>query len=123
MTTKRKRATKRKRNPAESKALSSARRLSKAFHGRTEVVELSAKERKPLPKYMVVLGDLETLTYAPDKRSKKGNYVWEHKSGDRGFLKRRSKNKPLVVIDPKNRKPAILLNRSPMKLTERGLVG
>lgn len=113
-----------KRNPADSKALASAKRLSKMFHGSTEVVELSAKERKPLPRYVVVAGQLDEFTYAPGASSKRGAYKWSHKSGDKGPLAKNGKAKPLLVVDPATKRPAIVANRSGMRFSsKRGFVG
>lgn len=127
---------KRRRNPARStgkpkprkggakRELEAARRLSRLFHGTpTEVVELSPAERRPLPRYAMLLGRLHELTYMPDATSKRGGYRWQHKSGDRGPGKPRSRRSPLVVIDPATKRPALVMDRSPMKLTRRGLVG
>lgn len=115
-----------KRNPvarAEKRMLATAKRLSKRFHGRSEVVELSPRERRPLPRYMVVAGELDEFTYAPDKRSKLGAAKYSHKVGD-GSTKPRGRKKPLIVVDPGTKRPAILLNGSGMKFSSaRGFVG
>jgi len=119
-----KRPAKRKRNPLDEKEFARAKRLSKQFHGRTEVVELSAKERKPLPKYVVVAGELDEFTYAPNPKSKKGDAVWSHKTRDRGFLRSKGKRRPLLVVDPKTKRAAIVPNRSGMKFDPKaGFVG
>lgn len=119
-----------KRNPkqvvgSDRKLLEAARRLSERFHGtRAEVVELSPEERKALPRYVTVAGTLEDFTYRPDpSTSKRGKDAWRHQSGDRGPLKARSKNKPVVVVDPRTGKPALVANRSPMRLTQDGFEG
>jgi hypothetical protein len=119
-----------RRNPsagsaADQKTLAAARRISEAFHGtRAEVYELSPEERKPLPRYVVALGRAPELAYEPDPASKRGRARWVHQSGDRGPGLPRSANAPMVVVDPTTRRPAILSNRSPMKLDpKRGLVG
>ncbi len=123
------RATPRKRtNPsaiADRKALAAARRLSQQFHGTPgEVVELSARERKPLPRYVVSVGELKEFTYEPEPGSKRARFAWRHESGDRGLGQPKADAKPLVVVDPKTRRPAIVPHRSPMKLDgRRGFVG
>jgi len=112
-----------KRNPTDSKLLQRAKSLSKRFHGTTKVVQLSAKERKPLPKYVVVVGELDELTYAPGKRSQRGRFRYSHKTGDKGRGER-TRRKPLLVVDPKTKKAAIVANRSGMRFSaSRGFVG
>ena len=107
---------------ADKKALAAARRLSQMFHGaKSEVVKLAAKERRAAPKYAMVLGRVQAIVYAPET-GKRAAYNWNHESGDRGFGKPRSRNKPLLVVGP-DKRPQLIMDRSPMKLTKRGLVG
>lgn len=114
----------RKRNPADAKLLAKAKNLSKRFHGRTEVVELSPKERRGLPKYVLVAGELAEFSYAPSAKSKRGGYSWVHKVQERGMLKKQSKRRPLLVVDPQTRRAAIVTNRSGLKFdAKRGFVG
>lgn len=118
--TKRKRP---RRNP-DAGLLRQAERLSKAFHGNIAgVYALSARERRPLPKYVVKVGNLDELVYRPDRDSQRGQYRWRHESGDRGFGRGRAKEKPMVAVDPRTRRAYVLPNRSPMRLTKRGLAG
>lgn len=134
MAAKKRRTTKRppkRRNPslpaAARRQLEAARRLARKFHGKfggAQVVELSPTERRPLSRFAVALGDLVDVTYGPDRKSTRGRNLWTHTSGDRGILKQRARNKPLLIVDPKTRRPALALNRSPMKLDpDHGLVG
>lgn len=115
----------RRRNPGSgSKALEAAKRLSKRFHGNVQVVELNDRERRPLPRYVAVVGELDELTYSPDPRSKRGSVRWRHESGDRGPGRPRARSKPLVVVDPRTKRPAIVAHRSPLRFSsDRGLVG
>lgn len=119
---------KKKRNPsltpAERRQLATAKRLSKQFHGDAyHVVELNSRERT-MPRFAVVAGELTDMTYEPNPGSKRSNYKWQHESGDRGFGRSRSGNKPLLVVDPKTKRPAIVAHRSPMRFSsKRGFVG
>ncbi|MDA8186841.1 MAG: hypothetical protein M0T85_01700 [Dehalococcoidales bacterium] len=121
-----------KRNPkkgkrlsaADRKALATAKAISSQFHGDAQVVELSAAERKPLPRFVPVAGALDEFTYAPGGRSKRGPYRYSHEAGDRGTGKPKSHKKPLLVVDPKTRRPAIVTDKSPMRFSsKRGFVG
>ena len=109
---------------AEKRELTAARRLSKQFHGTgAQVVELDRKERQ-LPRFAVVAGELDEFTYAPARQSKRGADKWRHQSGDRGPGWPRSPNRPLVIVDPKTRRPAIVAHRSPMRLDgKKGFIG
>jgi hypothetical protein len=98
--------------------------MSTTIHGRPEVVELSAKERR-LPRFLAIMGKATEVSYLPDKGSKKGDGKVEyvHKSGDRGFLRQGSKRKPLLAINPNDRRPVFVANGSPMKLRHGQLEG
>jgi hypothetical protein len=121
-------ATKRKRrNPtssADKKALETAKRLSKRFHGKaTEIIELSAKERK-LPRYLVALGSMPEVRYKPRKGSKRNGFEWVHESGDKGPMQKKAKKAPFLAVDPKTKRPVIVPVGSPMKFSSaRGLIG
>jgi len=113
-------------NPAQAKALRSAKTLAKRFHGTAvgHVVELDAKERRRPGRYAVVVGELSSLVYDPRGRSKRGGSLWSHESGDRGAGKPKSPNRPLLVVDPKTKQPSIVLNKSTMRFSSRsGLIG
>lgn len=109
----------------ERKALAVAKRLSKQFHGtETEVIELSPDERKALPRFVMAAGDLTEFSYAPDGNSLKGEFEYEHKSGDRGPFETKSRRKPILAVDPKTKRPVIVPAQSPMRLdSKRGFVG
>lgn len=108
----------------DRKAYETARRLSETFHGDAQVVELTPAERKGLPRFVAVAGDMEDFTYAPKPGSKRAGYNWKHESGDRGFGRGRGKRKPLIVIDPDTKRPAIVSNRSGMTFEpEIGFIG
>lgn len=108
---------------ADRRALEKAKRISREFHGTpTEVVELSPEERKPLPRFMAVAGQLDEFTYSPPADSRHGDAAYSHQSGDRGPLAGKAKHKPLLAVDDKGR-PVVVKDKSPMKLTERGFVG
>lgn len=110
--------------PPERRLLDKARRMARQFHGRSEVVELAKAERKPLPRFVVEVGELDDLSYAPPAGSKRAAHVYRHVSGDRGASAPPSPNRPLLVVDPRNARPAMVMNRSPMKLrATKGLVG
>ena len=117
----------RHRNPKlcekDQRQLEAAQRLSEEFHGnRNQVWELEPHERH-LSRFVVKAGSLQDFTYDPGRGSKKGDALYEHEAGDRGLLAPKAREKPLLVVDPKTRRPALVPNRSPMKLTERGFVG
>ena len=125
------RQAKARRNPSDptkaagGRDLAAARRLAKEFHGTTrgQVVELSASERKPLGRYAVVVGKLDEMVYEPEAGSKRASSRWRHESGDRGPFAARSKEKPLLVVSPGSRRPQIVMDKSPMRLTKNGLEG
>lgn len=107
--------------------LARAKRLARQFHGpkgEALVIELSAKERQ-LPRYVVEMGRMPELAYEPDgKRSGRGGYVYEHKAGDRGLLRRKAKGKPVLAVDPLTKRPVFVAMGSPMKANRRkGLIG
>lgn len=111
-------------NPTDAKELAKAKRLSSNFHGTAgEVIELSAKERR-LPRYVVALGEMPEVKYEPPTDSKRGQYTYVHRAGDRGFGKKGSNAKPMLAVDPRSGKPIIVPMRSPVKFSSRrGLVG
>lgn len=125
------RTAKRRTNPSkplktarEGHELRAARRMAAQFHGDAgQVVELSPGERKPLPRYVTVVGRMADLTYLPERGSKRADSAWRHRAGDRGMLEAKSGNKPLVVANPVTGRPAIVMDRSPMRLTRAGLKG
>ena len=123
-----KRTTNAKRNPAtltarEKRELETARRMSKQFHGNSQVIELNQKDRH-VPRFAVAAGEISEMTYSPNRGSKRQGTDWHHKSGDRGPGKPRSRQKPLLVADPITKQPILLKHRSPMKFSsKRGLVG
>lgn len=118
----------RRRNPSltdsDRRQLEAAQRLSEEFHGDpSHVLELEGHERL-LPRFVVEAGKIDEFTYEPGRGSDRGGSLWEHESGDRGVLRRRAKEKPVLAVDPRNRKPVWVPNRSPMKLDpDRGFVG
>lgn len=115
----------RNRKPSESRALATAKRLARQFHGtvKGQIVTLTERERR-LPKHAVRVGALEDLTYRPSAGSKRGGWRWRHESGDRGLGRQRSANKPVVAVDPKTKRAFIVPGRSPMRFSaRRGLVG
>lgn len=107
----------------DRRQLEDAQRLSEEFHGnKNQVWELEPHERR-LSRFVVKAGSLQDFTYDPGRGSTKGDALYEHEAGDRGLLAPKAKDKPLLVVDPKTRRPALVPNRSPMKLTGRGFVG
>lgn len=104
------------------KTLASARRLSRNFHGTDDqVVKLDKREQKPLEDYGVVLGEVVAIEYRPLKGSR-APHVWRHESGDKG--NEQTNRKPLLVVNPKTKRPAIVMHRSGMRFSsKRGLVG
>ncbi|MCL5264914.1 MAG: hypothetical protein M1343_06950 [Chloroflexi bacterium] len=114
----------RRLSAADRQALATAKRLSAEFHGQPHVVELSAAERKPLPRFVAAAGALDEFTYVPGGHSKRGLYRYSHESGDRGSGKSKSRNRPLLVVDPLTRRPAIVADKSPMRFSgKQGFVG
>ncbi len=117
-----------RRNPAtltarEKRELETARRMSKKFHGNSQVIELDAQDRQ-VPRFAVAVGEISDLTYSPNRGSKRRGADWHHTSGDRGPGKPRSRQKPLLVADPITKQPILLKHRSPMKFSSKqGLVG
>lgn len=113
-------------SPSDRRDLARAMKMAKQFHGPDgdrQVVELSAKERK-VSRFAVIAGALEDFTYAPAQGSQRGNWKWNHESGDRGNGKPRSPNKPFVVVDPKSKRPVLVAHKSPMRFSsKRGFVG
>ena len=113
-----------RRNKATSKTktMKSALHLSRNFHGTDDqVVKLDKREQKPLEDYGVVLGEVVAIEYRPLKGSR-APHVWRHESGDKG--NEQSSRKPLLVVNPKTKRPAIVMHRSGMKFSsKRGLVG
>lgn len=110
-------------NPTETE-LAAARRMSRRIHGvgGGDVVELSAAERR-LPRFLPVIGTVPELEYQPSDRSKRRGVPFVHRSGDRGRGAKASDRKPILAIDPKTKRPVLLTGRSPMKWTDRGLIG
>lgn len=109
---------------AAARELARARRLAARFHGdaRGQVIALSKRERT-LPRYAVVAGDLDAMTYAP-RAGKRSAWRWNHESGDRGGGRTKSPNRPLLAVDPKTRRPFLVPFRSPMRFSSRrGFVG
>jgi len=117
-----------KRNPVltpeDRRALETAKRLSQQFHGTpSEVYELSARERRPLPRFVAAMGRLAEVVYEPEQGTR-SQFRYRHRSGDRGPLAPSSQKKPILAIDPRTKRPAIVLDRSPIKLDpRRGLEG
>ncbi|MHB1132984.1 MAG: hypothetical protein ACYC4L_11405 [Chloroflexota bacterium] len=112
---------------ASDRELAKAKRLARSFHGPNGeglVIELSAKERK-LPRYVVEMGRMPELIYAPDpRRSSRGGVQYEHESGDRGMFARRAKGKPVLAINPATGRPVFVPMGSPMKANgKKGLIG
>ncbi len=110
---------------ATVKELNKAKREARVFHGTDvgEVVKIPTKARK-LPAYGVVLGSIPELEYEPDAKSQRGKYRWVHQSGDRGFLRKKSKRQPLLVVDPDTGRPFIVPAGSPMRFNDKeGLIG
>ena len=118
-----------KRNPApartESKLLAKAVRQSQAFHGnKGEVYELSAAERKPLPRFVVGIGTLEATEYQPPNSSKRAGVRYRHESGDKGPWQNVSPRRGLLVADPETNRVAIIPQRSSQRFSsKRGIVG
>ena len=112
-------------SPADRQALRQAQRLAQEFHGTsTAVVELRPEERGNLPRFVTVAGELADFSYVPPPGSARAGYQWRHTSGDRGPFEQESPYRPLVVVDPRTRRPALLRGRSPMRLDpEKGFVG
>lgn len=105
--------------------LRKAKHQARVFHGTNvgEVVKIPAKARR-LPAYGVVLGSIPELEYEPDAKSQRGKYRWVHQSGDRGFLRKKSKRQPLLVVDPNTGRPFIDFSGSPMRFNDKeGLIG
>ena len=113
-------------SPSDRRDLARAMKMAKQFHGPDgdrQVVELSAKERK-VSRFAVIAGALEDFTYAPAAGSARGNWKWNHESGDRGSGKPKSPNKPFVVVDVRTKRPVIVAHKSPLKFSSRrGWVG
>ena len=77
-----------------------------------------------MPRFVVALGEIPQLSYEPRAHSKRGNTQFIHESGDRGFGKAKSNNRPGLAADPKTGRPLIVPMKSPVKLSgKRGLVG
>jgi hypothetical protein len=114
-----------RRNPSDSRLLATAQRLSRRFHGRgDQVLELAPSERQGRSRFAVLVGRLEALTYEPPGGSRRGGTSWTHASGDRGGGKPSARHRPLLVVDPKTRRPFLLFGRSPLRFSSaRGLVG
>jgi anti-sigma28 factor (negative regulator of flagellin synthesis) len=112
------------RNPAERALLTRAMALSARFHDTPiEVIELAPHERQ-LPRYVVALGEIPTITYEPDRHSARGEIIWEHQSGDRGDDAPPGQRRPILAIDPRTGRPLIVPFGSPMTFDpDRGLVG
>lgn len=110
---------------ATTKELKRAQHQARVFHGTDagEVVKIPARARK-LPAYGVVLGSIPELEYEPDAKSQRGKYRWVHQSGDRGFLRKKSRRQPLLVVDPNTGRPFIDFAGSPMRFNDKaGLIG
>ncbi|MCL5107897.1 MAG: hypothetical protein M1401_03315 [Chloroflexi bacterium] len=109
----------------ENRDLRRAKRLAEKFHGtwQDNVVELSAKDRRKPSRYAVVAGELKDYTYSP-RKGKRAEYDWHHDSLDKGFGRGKGKKKPLLVVDPATKKPAIVANRAAVKFDpRRGFMG
>jgi hypothetical protein len=122
-------ARKVKRNPsaprseADGAELERAKALSRDFHGDVDVIELSESERR-LPKYLVSLGTIPDLVYEPHKGSRRGYYEYHHEAGDRGIFGKKSRAKPILAMNPENRRPVIVPAGSPVRVNDDGeLVG
>lgn len=113
--------SKKRRNPSD---LTKAKRMSREFHCTPdETRRLSEAERKPLPKEVMVVGEVHEITYGPDRHSCRGTSLWRHVFGDRGAGKPKAKEKPLLVASP-NGQIAIVQGKSPAKLDpKKGIVG
>lgn len=121
----------RRRNPerlsaADKTSLAEAERIAQEFHGEAgyrQVVELTPRERK-LPRFVTALGEMPEVQYEPGRGSKRQEYIWQHKAGDRGFGQQTAPGRPVLAVDPNTRRPVIVAMRSSMKLdSQRGLVG
>lgn len=113
-------------NPSERKLLATARRMSKRFHGTpAAVVELAPSERQGgRSRFAMVMGELASMAYEPPRGSKRGGDRWTHEITDRGTGQPQAKNRPLLAVDPKNRRPFLIFGRSPLRVSSaRGLVG
>lgn len=94
-------------------ALAKARAMSSQFLGTDrEVVELDASERKPLPKYAMVLGKLSTISYEPAAGTTRGDTIWDHNAGDRGPFEPAAMKKMLLVADPETRHIHLVQNHA-----------
>lgn len=121
------RKKKSRRNPSggDKAAITKARRLARNFHGKGagDVLKLDARERTRPPKYAVLVGELKNIVYTP-LRGKRANANWDHLSGDRGSGVKAGKLKPYLAVNPKTRRPFLVMGRSGLHFSsKRGLVG
>lgn len=117
----------RRKVTSDARAPQGARRQATTFHGpagKSQVVRLTGQDRAAPPAVGLVVGTVESITYRPAPGSRRAAWNWEHKSGDRGQGKAIAREKPLLVVDPRTRRPHLVMNKSPMRFSARkGLVG
>lgn len=116
------------RRPADKKNLQAAFTVARDFHGDGQsaaVIELSEKERVKPPRFLTVVGDINSLDYQPPDDSERGRIIWTHESGDKGPFEAPSTAKPILAVDPSDKKRFFIVpDKSKMTFsTKKGIVG
>jgi hypothetical protein len=97
-------------------------RMSEQFHGeRGHILRLGPDQRRPLPEYVVDVGQEVATVYRPARSSQRGRNTWEHESGDVGGRKISGRRR--IVADARGR-TYVVPGSSRMRFDPRkGLVG
>ena len=72
--------------------------ISERFHGTPDETAVLDADQLP-PREVAVVGQLEGISYKPDRHSRRGNALWTHAAGDAGEGQPKKRSRGLVVTD------------------------